>query len=91
MTRRTKPNFGSRCLHFKRNGYEGHTNNGLFLLPPGAQRPPGAGAVAHMSLHLINYVKEPDHLAAAPLPAPELPEAVLPRRFGCEPAGEAPI
>ena len=26
---------------------------------PRAQRPPGAGAVAHMSLHLINNVKEP--------------------------------
>ncbi len=30
-----------------------------FKLPPGARRPPGAGAVAHMSLHLINNVKEP--------------------------------
>jgi len=62
-----------------------------FKLAFGAQRPPTPGAVAHMSLHLINNVKEPDRLAAAPLPSPVLSRAVLPLPIRCEPAGEAPI
>ena len=57
---RTKPNFGSRCLHFQTYmDTKDIQTSAYFKLPPRARRPPGAGAVAHMSLHLINNVKEP--------------------------------
>ena len=62
-----------------------------FKLAFGAQRPPTPGAVAHMSLHLINNVKEPDYLAAAPLPSPGRPEPFYRFRFAVRSAGEAPI